>query len=422
MNRTSHLNRKVRQFQNNLYKEAKKNKERKFHALYDRISEPFILKKAWILVKANKGKPGVDGVSISDIEAYGVDKYLSEISKHLREKTYKSKVIKRVMIPKVGGGERALGIPCIWDRIVQTACKLVLEPIFESNFKENSYGYRPKRCQHDAVVYLRAKLVSGWYVLDADIKGFFDNLDHRILLNLLKRRIADGSVLKLISGWLKCTVYDDKTKTLTKCNKGTPQGGVISPLLSNIYLHTLDAFWELTGIQGELIRFADDFVVVCRERHQAIDAKFRISSFLKRLGLELHPEKTKIMEMRPGNSFDFLGFRFVKWINTKSGKLGPYVFPARKVLHRFKTKVGFLLSISNFRVPLEILVRRVNLLVRGFWNYFQIGNCSKHFRRLDNHIWRKFRNHFIRRFQKMKKRRKRFHEFWETSKVERLGW
>lgn len=290
----------------------------------------------------------------------------------------------RVEIPKPDGRMRPLGIPTVRDRVVQQAAKIVMEPIFETNFLECSYGYRPKRSSGQAVLAVKEALVRGWAALDADIEGFFDQVDRGILMGLVRRRISDRRVLKLIDQWLRAGVVIEGRRQATVC--GVPQGGVISPLLANIYLHTLDRWWQdkHTGV-GQLHRYCDDFVVVCRSRKAAEQARDLIAGFLGRLKLTLHPEKTQVVEM-DRDGFDFLGFHFHKLPSRRTGRLVPYAWPSQRAMARVRARIRQLTERTRLRVGLGELVETLNRTIRGWRAYFSLGNSTKRLADLDRYV------------------------------------
>jgi RNA-directed DNA polymerase len=310
---------KVRDFQNRLYLTAKADRKRKFYALYDKIYRNDILEEAWKRVKQNGGAGGVDKVSIEDVKAYGEDRLLCEIAEELRTEKYRCKPVRRTYIPKPDGRKRALGIPTIKDRIVQMAAKIVIEPVFEADFQSCSYGFRPKRNAKQAIdkIYEVADKGGALWVIDADIRDYFGSINHDKLLLLVKQRITDRRVLKLIKGWLKAGVLENGQ--YSESTLGAPQGGVISPLLSNIYLNYFDVCWSKRfGHLGELVRYADDFVILCKRLSQAEEALCAVKGIMKKLELTLHSEKTRLGDMYFGkDSFDFLGFnnRFQRFRN-----------------------------------------------------------------------------------------------------------
>ena len=409
---------KSRQLQRNLYLTAKKDKQRRFHALYDRIFRLDVLWRAWKEVRENKGSAGIDGITFEMIEEYGVEEYLLDIQEDLKNKEYRPKPVKRVYIPKPDGKQRPLGIPTIRDRIVQQACKIVIEPIFEANFLDSSYGFRPKREAKQATEKVKKELYKNWYVVDADIQGYFDNINHEILLGLLKRRISDRRVIKLCRQWLQAGVIENGKYYPTE--KGSPQGGVISPLLANIYLHVLDSYWENHKELGVIVRYADDAVIVCRTRKDAELAFEHLKRMMTKLKLTLNPQKTKVVDMNK-ESFDFLGFRYQKFGKTKCGRKLPYMMPSKKAMKKVKDAIRIITCRKSAYEGLEQKVEKLNPLIRGWRNYFQHGNSTKRFKQLDEYVWMKlWRRVYYRR--KQKKYREHvlygFRKWYATSGIE----
>ena len=291
--KTNNSKEKVRQLQNKLYLTAKKCSGRRFHALYDKVYRDDVLYEAWKRVKANKGSSGVDGITIEDIEAKGVDRYLTEIQVEMKSGNYQPMPVRRVMIPKPDGSQRPLGISSVKDRIVQMATKIAIEPVFEADFKDCSYGFRPKRSAKQALEVVRKACNNkGYYVVDADIEKFFDNVNQDKLMILVEQRISDRRILKLIRQWLKAGVLYGNILEISEL--GTSQGSVISPLLANIYLNTLDRLWEKYGLnQGILVRYADDTVIICKNKKSANHALNLLKYIMEKLDLKLHPVKTE---------------------------------------------------------------------------------------------------------------------------------
>lgn len=409
---------KSRQLQRNLYLAAKKDKQRRFHALYDRIFRLDILWRAWKEVRENMGSAGIDNITFEMVEEYGVEEYLLDIQEDLQNKKYRPKPVKRVYIPKPDGKQRPLGIPTIRDRIVQQACKIVIEPVFEANFLDNSYGFRPKRDAKQATEKVKKELYKNWYVVDADIQGYFDNINHEILLGLLNRRISDRRVIKLCRQWLRAGVIENGKYYPTE--KGSPQGGVISPLLANIYLHVLDSYWENHKELGVIVRYADDAVIMCRKRTDAELAFEHLKRIMTKLKLTLNPQKTKIVDMNK-ESFDFLGFCFQKFGKTKSGRKLPYMMLSKKAIKKVKDAVRVITCRKSAYEGLEQKVEKLNPLIRGWRNYFQHGNSTKRFKQLDEYVWmRLWRRVYYRR--KQKKYREHvlygFRKWYATSGIE----
>ena len=375
---------KSRELQRGLYLAAKRSRSRRFHALYDRIFRPDILWRAWQEVRENEGSAGVDGVTIEDVEHQGATEFLEHIRQDLLGGTYRPQPVLRVYIPKPNGGQRPLGIPTVRDRVVQQACKIVVEPVFEANFQDCSYGFRPKRSAAQAAKAVKQALICGWWVVDADIQSYFDTIDHEMLMSLVERRISDRRVLKLIRQWLKGGVVEAGQWQPTEI--GSPQGGVISPLLANIYLHVLDMYWtERYASLGQLFRYADDFVVVCRTKQQAQQALQAIQQVVQKLKLQLHPTKTRLVDMGQ-EGFDFLGFHFHKMKAKKTNKLLPYMWPGQKAMQAIRRELHELTSRRKLAEGLDAIIQQLTPVIRGWRNYFQIGNSTKKLQELDRYV------------------------------------
>jgi len=394
----------AQQLQRRLWAAAKRDSGRRFHALYDHLWREDILLEAWRRVRANKGAAGVDAETIAAIEQHGVDHLLGEIATALREGTYRADVVLRRYIPKADGRKRPLGIPTVRDRVVQMAAKLVLEPIFEADFLPCSYGFRPKRSATMALETLR-KLGAkgGHHVLDADIRDYFGSIDHDKLMKLVARRVSDRRMLKLLWQWLTAGVMEEGVVTAT--SRGTPQGGVISPLLSNIYLHVLDTLWTRHSAPlGTLVRYADDFVVMCRTRKQCEQAEQRIRVILGRLGLELHPDKTRRVELFDGKEgFDFLGCHLHKRMSgtiwEREGKALYFLnrWPSQRSMQRIRQRVKEITPRSRCHADLRAVIADLNPVLRGWGNYFRTGNAARKLNQLDTYVWQRLRDLRVQR-------------------------
>jgi group II intron reverse transcriptase/maturase len=391
--------RKVQVLQNKLHQAAKKDLNRTFGILYDKITIWEVLWVSWIRVQRNKGAPGVDGRTIEAIKKDGEVKFLRDIQSELLEKKYRPQPIKRVFIKKANGKLRPLGIPIVKDRVVQGAVKLILEPIFEANFGEESYGFRPKRSCKDALGSIRKWVTFGYStVIDADISAYFDTIDHDLLLKLVQRRVRDPWILRLIRRWLKCSIFEqDKSM---RAELGTPQGGVLSPLLANIYLHPLDKFWSERFPETKLVRYADDFVVLIRNRRP--DRYFNeLQEFIKKLKLQLSLEKTKVVNANDG--FDFLGARLVlKPTRKDKRKKFCYTFPSPKSMNSVREKIRTEIG-RDYDKSLKSKIEYLNPILRGWSNYFCWMNSSEHFHKIGRYSIQRL-NGWNRRKQKRVRR------------------
>jgi RNA-directed DNA polymerase len=398
---------KIRDLQIKRYRKAKNEPEFRFYQLYDKVYREDMLRHAYELARANQGAPGVDGESFEDIESEGLEEWLNGLRKDLHDKTYEPQPVRRKMIPKPGGGERALGIPTIRDRVAQTAAKLILEPIWEADLEPNAYGYRPGKSAQDAIQNVDELLHAGYTdIVDADLSKYFDTIPHSELMPCVARRIVDRQMLHLIKMWLKVPVEErdeNGKRRLTggKDNdRGTPQGGVISPALANLYMNRMLKGFRQTRrgeqFRAHIVNYADDFVM--QSRGKATEALEWTRGVLERLGLTLNEKKTSIRNARQ-ERFDFLGYTFGPHINPRGG--GRYLgySPSQKSVSRIKQKVGELLDRRN-GAPWAEVCRKLNQQLQGWRQYFSVGSTSKAFRAVDEYVYDRVRN-FLRRRHKV---------------------
>ena len=391
---------KARQLQRKLYVCAKQSRTRRFHALYDRIYRSDVLREAWRRVRSNGGAAGIDAETIQAIEQRGVGEFLAEIEAALRAGRCRPSPVKRRYIPKADGKQRPLGIPTVRDRVVQMATKLVIEPIFEADFQPCSYGFRPKKSATQALEAIREAGNRGLnFVVDADIQGYFDSIQREDLMDLLKERISDRRVLKLIRQWLEAGVMEDGTVRETLA--GTPQGGVISPLLANIYLNKLDRIWAARcGQLGVLVRYADDFVAMCRTESQAREGLRRIGLVMNRLGLTLHPAKTRLVDLRRGKeSFVFLGCTIRKRRSIQRNPRWHFMqrWPSPKATKKLRDRVREITSKRQSGKDVKQIIAELTPVLRGWGNYFRTGNADREFHNMDSFVVTSLRRWQFRR-------------------------
>ncbi len=394
----------IRRLQRKLYLKAKAEPAFRFYVLYDKVWREDILAHAWALAKANGGAAGVDGVTFAEIEAAGVQQWLTGLREELCSRTYRPQPVRRVMIPKPGGGERPLGIPTIRDRVAQTAVKLVVEPIFEVDFDESAYGYRPRRGGADAIKEVHRLICRGYTdVVDADLSKYFDTIPHRDLIQCVARRIVDRHVLRLIKLWLKVPVEErdgNGRRRMTggkSSTCGTPQGGVISPLLANLYMNRFLKHWRATGrseaYQAHVVSYADDFVIL--SRGYAAEALAWTEAVMTKLGLSLNEAKTSVRDARQ-ERFDFLGYSFGPHYYRKDGHWYLGASPSKTSVLRLRDKVGEILVHRNKGAWPEVR-DQLNRLLRGWTSYFSYGTRLQAYRAIDHHVYDRVRNFLVHR-------------------------
>ena len=384
---------KIQEFQQSLYNKAKAEPKFRFYSLYDKTFRTDILAEAYTRVKVNGGTCGVDEETFEDVERRGVIKYLAELQLELKERRYKPLPVKRVYIPKANGTERPLGIPTVRDRIVQTAFLLILEPIFEADFADSSFGFRPKRSAHDAIREIYKYLNWGCTeVYDVDLEKFFDTVEHWKLMRLVARRISDGQILHVIKQWLSCGYVEDGQRRQSK--RGTPQGGVISPILANIYLNPVDQAFERGGLRNisqgsiHLVRYADDMLILAQKGLGKGIAL--LERYTTKLGLTLNREKTRSVRLDEGEKVDFLGFRFHHVRDRKKKKRLILVYPSPKSQQKCRDKLRTLI---NHSIPLKVKaqVENVSRYLRGWVGYYRLGNAGEVLRKIAHFVNKRVR-------------------------------
>ena len=409
---------KVRKLQRKLYIKAKEEPEFRFYALYDKIYREDILYHAWKLVRHNGGAPGVDGVSLEDVERRGVHNWLEQLREKLKDKSYRADPVRRVTIPKPSGGERPLGIPTVEDRVVQMATKLVIEPLFEADLEDNAYGYRPERSALDAVKQVHQQLKKGRTdVVDADLSSYFDTIPHQKVMKSVSTRISDGTVLELIKMWLKAPIIDedeDGTKrTEPAGQEGTPQGGVISPLLANLYMNRFLKYWREQSynerLDAKVVNYADDFVILTRAN--AKRAHQITKSVMDRLGLTLNEEKTSLVDATE-NSFEFLGYELGREYFRKSGRIYWAAQPSKNSIDRMKRKVKRWLNKAG-GLPWGAVTSKLNQMIEGWANYFCYDTKTMAYRAIDHYVHEVTSKFLARRHRTTTSRSRR----WTAEKV-----
>ena len=378
----------VRELQRTLYRAAKADPGRRFHALYDKVYRRDVLERAWESVRANRGAAGIDRTTIADVERYGVTRLLDELAADLKDGRWRPLPARRVLIPKPGREElRPLSIPTVCDRVVQAATKIVVEPIFEADFLPCSFGFRPKRSAHDALQVLIDESWQGRrWVAESDIANCFEAISHSGLMSAIEERISDRHVLKLLRAMLRAGVMEHGA--VRRSVAGTPQGGVLSPVLCNVYLHRLDRAWQTRGC-GVLVRYADDLLAICKTRQQAEHALAAMTAILAELGLSLKAAKTRIVHLREGGEgLDFLGFHH-RYVRARGERVRHVTFlarwPSRQAMQHARDRVGELTARERLLLPVEDVVQDLNRYLRGWAGYFRYGNSVRHFNLIEHH-------------------------------------
>ncbi len=380
---------KTRDLQRKLYRAAKRSPNRRFHALYDRVHRGDVLRRAWEEVRANRGAPGVDAITIADIEAAGVEGFLDDLQAGLRDGSYRPQPVRRVWIPKPGTAKlRPLGVASVGDRVVQSALRIVLEPILEAGFLPCSFGFRPKRSAHQALEAIRQAVRGGrTWVVDADIESFFDRLGFDLVLDCVRERVSDRRVLKLVGAILRAGVLEGTV--LSHPEQGAPQGGAISPVLANAVLHRLDRAWsERYHRLGVLVRYADDLCLCCPTKQRAEAAMAALTALLAELGLALAPAKTQIVSLASGErGVDFLGFHLRMVASRRRPSVRyPACWPSDKAMARARSRIRELTGRRRCHVPTYRLVADLNQFLRGWRQYYRWGNSTVRFARLDSYV------------------------------------
>ena len=391
---------RVRELQRALYRAAKADPGRRFHALYDKVYRRDVLERAWGQVRANRGAAGIDRITLVEVERYGVARLLDELAAELRAGSYRPLPARRVFIPKPGSGEqRPLSIPAVRDRIVQAALKTVIEPIFEADMLECSFGFRPRRSTHDALQVLVDEAWQGRrWVVETDIANCFEAIPHDRLMAAVEERIVDRHLLKLLRALLRAGVMEQGA--VRHSVTGTPQGGVVSPLLCNVYLHRLDRQWQTRG-RGMLVRYADDLVVLCRSKREAEDALRALTVILAELGLELKQAKTRIVQLREGGEgLDFLGFhhRYLRG-RTRQSRHVTFLarWPSRQAMQRARDRIRELTERKRLSQPVEEIVQELNRFLRGWGGYFRYGNSARHFDQISTYALKRLASFVAKR-------------------------